>query len=44
VRAVDQSGLRGALELVDAEHGDTIAFLNFGLRKGAAREVLAALG
>lgn len=44
VRAIDQSGLRGALELVDAEHGDTLAFFNFGLRKGAAREVLAALG
>lgn len=44
VRAIDRSGLRGALELVDAEYGDAIAFFNFGLRKGAAREVLAALG
>lgn len=44
VKAIDRSGLRGAFELVDAEHGDTIAFFNFGLRKGAAREVLAALG
>ena len=44
VSVIDRSGLRGALELVDAEHGDTIALFNFGLRKGAAREVLAALG
>jgi hypothetical protein len=44
VRAIDQSRLRGRLELADAEHGDTIAVFNFGLRKGAAREVLAALG
>lgn len=43
VRAIDTSGLRGSLELVDAEQGDTIAFFNFGLRKGAVREVCAAL-
>lgn len=44
VRAVDTSSLiRGSLELVDVEQGDTIASFDFGLRKGAAREVVAVL-
>ncbi|MEJ7636122.1 hypothetical protein [Aeromicrobium sp.] len=43
VTALDRSGLRGALELVDAEDRDTTAFFNFGLRKGVALEVLAVL-
>jgi hypothetical protein len=44
IEAVDRSGLRGAVELHDTEHGDTIALMNFGLRRGAAREVLTVIG
>lgn len=43
VTAVDRSGLRGAVELVDAQHGDVIALFNFGLRKSAAQKVLTVL-
>jgi hypothetical protein len=33
VGAVDRSGLRGVLELVDTQRHDTIALLNTGLRR-----------
>ena len=39
----ERSGVFGELQIDEAESGANIARLSFGLRKGGAREVLAAL-
>jgi hypothetical protein len=38
----DTSGLRGEIVVDDSATGDNLVRLNFGLRKGAAREIAAA--
>jgi hypothetical protein len=39
----DKSGLRGELAIDDSTSGDNLVRLNFGLRKGAAREIAGSV-
>jgi hypothetical protein len=43
LKITDNSGLRGDLAIDDSASGDNLVRLNFGLRKGAAREIAASV-